>query len=69
MPPWWQCALLHNFHEHCHRAIQDHWMEVGQSFALVFSLTSPKSFYEMEDYIKQILRVKDANHAPMILIG
>jgi GTPase KRas protein len=50
--------------------MRDQWMRAGQVFVVVFSLTSLTTFDDLESYyIEQILRVKDVEYAPMILVG
>lgn len=50
-------------------AMRDQYMHAGEGFAIVFSLTSQNSFEEIRPFRDQILRAKDADHCPMVLIG
>ena len=50
-------------------AMRDSYMRSGQGFLIVFSITSKPSFMETATFHDQILRVKDANAVPMILVG
>uniref|UniRef100_A0A6B2LKY2 small monomeric GTPase n=1 Tax=Arcella intermedia TaxID=1963864 RepID=A0A6B2LKY2_9EUKA len=51
-------------------AMRDMYMRGGQGFVLVYSITSKLSFQEVSSvYHDQILRVKDADQVPMVLIG
>jgi len=44
-------------------------MKNGQGFVLVYSITSQASFNDLNDLREQILRVKDTEDVPMILVG
>ncbi|KAL9648703.1 hypothetical protein ABK040_003641 [Willaertia magna] len=44
-------------------------MRTGQGFLLVYSIVERKSFDDITNYRDQILRVKDKEKVPMILIG
>jgi GTPase KRas protein len=44
-------------------------MRTGEGFLLVYSITSRASFEEVMAYQKTILRVKDKDLFPMILVG
>ena len=44
-------------------------MRTGQGFLMVFSITSRSSFDEITSFREQILRVKDADKAPMVLVA
>lgn len=44
-------------------------MKNGQGFLLVYSITSQSTFNDLEDLRDQILRVKDAEDVPIILVG
>jgi len=50
-------------------AMRDQYMRCGQGFLLVFSLIDKSTVSEIYRLYKQILRVKDREHFPMILIG
>nr|CAG8472374.1 3128_t:CDS:2 [Entrophospora candida] len=50
-------------------AMREQYMRTGEGFLLVYSITSRNSFDEIEFFQEQILRVKDKDHFPMILIG
>jgi GTPase KRas len=40
-----------------------------QGFIIVYSITSRKSFDEINEFYEQILRVKDVDTFPMVLVG
>lgn len=44
-------------------------MRSGEGFLLVYSLTDHNSFAEISKFQKQILRVKDRDEFPMLLVG
>lgn len=44
-------------------------MRSGEGFLLVFSLNDHSSFDEIAKFQKQILRVKDRDEFPMLLVG
>ena len=44
-------------------------MRTGQGFLMVYSITSRSSFDEITSFREQILRVKDADKAPMVLVA
>lgn len=50
-------------------AMRDQYMRTGQGFLLVYAITSRGSFEEINQFRDQILRVKDADHVPMVLCG
>jgi GTPase KRas protein len=52
-----------------YNAMRDSYMRAGQGFVLVYSITSRSSFDELTPFHEQILRVKDADHVPMVLVG
>jgi GTPase KRas protein len=49
--------------------MRDQYMRTGQGFLLVYAITSRSSFEEMSPFRNQILRVKDRDEVPMILVG
>jgi len=50
-------------------AMRDQYMRTGQGFALVYAITSRSSFDEISSFRDQILRVKDKDKVPMVLVG
>lgn len=50
-------------------AMRDQYMRTGQGFILVFAITSRSSFDEIASFREQILRVKDKDKVPMILVS
>jgi len=50
-------------------AMRDLYMKNGQGFALVFSIIAQSTFNDLPDLRDQILRVKDTETIPMVLVG
>lgn len=50
-------------------AMRDLYMKNGQGFVLVYSITAQSTFNDLQDLREQILRVKDENDVPMVLVG
>merc|ERR1712061_937800 len=50
-------------------AMRDLYMKNGQGFVLVYSITAQSTFNDLQDLREQILRVKDTENVPIILVG
>ena len=50
-------------------AMRDLYMKNGQGFVLVFSIIAQSTFNDLPDMREQILRVKDKDDVPMMLVG
>eukprot|EP01086_Lenisia_limosa_P008481 TRINITY_DN2_c0_g4_i1.p1 TRINITY_DN2_c0_g4~~TRINITY_DN2_c0_g4_i1.p1 ORF type:complete len:201 (-),score=59.99 TRINITY_DN2_c0_g4_i1:80-637(-) len=50
-------------------AMRDLYMKNGQGFVLVYSITAQSTFNDLTDLRDQILRVKDTDTIPMVLVG
>ncbi|XP_077999821.1 ras-related protein R-Ras2-like [Glandiceps talaboti] len=50
-------------------AMREQYMRTGEGFLLVYSVTDKGSFEEIYKFHRQILRVKDMDEFPMILVG
>ena len=50
-------------------AMREQYMRTGEGFLLVYSITSRESFEEVLQFQQQILRVKDKDYFPIILVG
>ncbi len=50
-------------------AMRDQYMRTGEGFLLVYAITSRSSFDEISTFREQILRVKDKESVPMVLVG
>lgn len=49
--------------------MREQYMRSGEGFLLVFSVADKTSFNEMEKFHRQILRVKDRDEFPMLMVG
>ena len=49
--------------------MRDLYMKNGQGFVLVYSITAQSTFNDLQDLREQILRVKDTDDVPMVLVG
>ncbi len=50
-------------------AMREQYMRTGEGFLLVYSITSRQSFEEIMTFHQQILRVKDKDYFPIMLVG
>ncbi|AEO70897.1 fe0a5014-a96a-4f63-a299-f11d86908bde [Thermothielavioides terrestris] len=50
-------------------AMREQYMRTGEGFLLVYSITSRESFEEIRTFQQQILRVKDKDAFPMVVVG
>jgi Ras-related protein Rap-1B len=44
-------------------------MKTGQGFLLVFSITSQSSLSELSELREQIIRIKDDENVPIVIVG
>eukprot|EP01092_Planopodium_desertum_P012042 TRINITY_DN56342_c0_g4_i2.p1 TRINITY_DN56342_c0_g4~~TRINITY_DN56342_c0_g4_i2.p1 ORF type:complete len:192 (-),score=41.42 TRINITY_DN56342_c0_g4_i2:99-674(-) len=51
------------------KLMRDQHMEYGQGFVVVFALNERPSFDEAKDILGCILRAKDTDHVPAVLVG
>ena len=49
--------------------MREQYMRTGEGFLLVYSITSRQSFEEIRVFQQQILRVKDKDYFPIIVVG
>ena len=49
--------------------MREQYMRTGEGFLLVYSITSRQSFDEILTFQQQILRVKDRDYFPIIIVG
>lgn len=49
--------------------MREQYMRTGEGFLLVYSITSRQSFDEILVFQQQILRVKDKDYFPIIVVG
>ncbi|KAG2374359.1 hypothetical protein C9374_010929 [Naegleria lovaniensis] len=52
-----------------YQALRDDYMRKGHGFLLVFSIIERSTFDELNKFRDQILRVKDKDKVPMVMIG
>jgi len=50
-------------------AMRDQYMRTGQGFILVYAITSRSSFEELVGFKEQIMRTKDTNKVPIVVVG
>ncbi|KAL6075223.1 Ras-related protein Rap-1A [Balamuthia mandrillaris] len=50
-------------------SMQDQWFRTGQGFLCVYSLIDRKSFTQIPELRRKILRIQDKTTVPMVLIG
>ena len=50
-------------------AMREQYMRSGEGFLLVYSITSRSSFAEMATFHQQVLRVKDMDYFPMVMVA
>ncbi|KAF3907482.1 hypothetical protein AA313_de0200353 [Arthrobotrys entomopaga] len=50
-------------------AMREQYMRTGEGFILVYSITSRTSFEEISQFQSQILRVKDKDFFPLVVVG
>jgi len=46
----------------------EHYMRTSEGFLLVYSITSRNSFEEISSFHRKILRVKDTDYFPVIVV-
>eukprot|EP01120_Amphizonella_sp_Union-15-10_P009801 TRINITY_DN378_c0_g1_i8.p1 TRINITY_DN378_c0_g1~~TRINITY_DN378_c0_g1_i8.p1 ORF type:complete len:189 (-),score=28.10 TRINITY_DN378_c0_g1_i8:44-610(-) len=50
-------------------AMRDLYMKNGQGFVLAYSIVAQSTFNDLPEMREQILRVKDTDNVPMVLVG
>lgn len=50
-------------------AMRELYMKQGQGFLLVFSITSLSSLQELYELREQIIRIKNDNNVPLVIVG
>ncbi|VVC45445.1 Hypothetical protein CINCED_3A008401 [Cinara cedri] len=50
-------------------AMREQYMRKGDGFMIVYSVTDPNSFTNVPNFFTQILRVKDRDEYPMLLVA
>jgi GTPase KRas protein len=49
--------------------MREQYMRTGEGFLLVYSITARSSFEEINQFYQQILRVKDQDSFPVIVVA
>ena len=49
--------------------MREQYMRTGEGFLLVYSINSRQSYEEIQVFQQQILRVKDRDYFPIIVVG
>lgn len=49
--------------------MRDLYMKTGHGFIVVFSITSMSSFQELSMLRDEIIRIKDDEHVPIVIVG
>lgn len=52
-----------------YKALRDSYMRTADGFLMVYSVIDRKTFEEINEFYEQILRVKDCDKVPMVLVG
>lgn len=63
------CTVLDTAGQEEFSAMREQYMRKGDGFLIVFSLTDPQSFRNVTHFHTQILRVKDRDSFPVVLVG
>ncbi|MDP2435649.1 MAG: GTP-binding protein [archaeon] len=50
-------------------ALRDQWIRDCEGFVIIYSITSRSSFEQVSTFKEQVMRVKDADSLPMMLVG
>jgi len=50
-------------------SLRDQWIRDGEGFLLVYSIIARSTFERVEKFRNQILRVKETDRVPMVLVG
>ena len=64
-----RAAFPFRFAQEEYSDMRDQYMRAGQGFLIVYSVTSPSSFHKVSQFRDQILRVKDADKVPIVIVG
>jgi Ras-related protein Rap-1B len=55
--------------QHTNSFKRELYMKTGQGFLLVFSITSQSSLHELSELREQIIRIKDDENIPIVIVG
>lgn len=62
-------TFLLTYNAYPHSAMREQYMRTGEGFLLVYSITSRSSFEEINQFHQQILRVKDKDSYPVVVVA
>jgi len=63
------CLLLRVQRSSTDLVARELYMKTGQGFLLVFSITSNSSLSELQELREQIIRIKDDENVPIVIVG
>lgn len=64
-----QIDILDTAGQEDYAAIRDNYFRSGEGFLCVFSITEEESFQATQEFREQILRVKNDDNIPLLLVG
>lgn len=64
-----QIDILDTAGQEDYAAIRDNYFRSGEGFLCVFSITEEESFQATQEFREQILRVKNGDNVPFLLVG
>lgn len=64
-----QIDILDTAGQEDYAAIRDNYFRSGEGFLCIFSITEDESFQATQDFREQILRVKNDENIPFLLVG
>ncbi|KAK9722066.1 Ras family [Popillia japonica] len=64
-----QIDILDTAGQEDYAAIRDHYFRSGEGFLCIFSITEDESFQATQEFREQILRVKNDENIPFLLVG
>ncbi|KAG9509383.1 Ras-related protein Ral-A, partial [Fragariocoptes setiger] len=64
-----QIDILDTAGQEDYAAIRDNYFRTGEGFLCVFSITEQESLAAIEEFREQILRVKNKENVPILLVG
>lgn len=64
-----QIDILDTAGQEDYAAIRDNYFRSGEGFLCVFSITEEDSYYATQEFREQILRVKNGESVPFLLVG
>ena len=64
-----QVNILDTAGQEDYEGIRDHYIKSGEGFLIIYSITDEFSFQKSQDFRDHILRVKNDDDVPIILVG